>query len=86
MQYARTTLALFLALAALVSLAACGGDSTDPTPAPSLSTPTAEAEPEPTSTPEPTVTEGDIEEAVEQAIEGKGNGSHRRRRGGSPRR
>ena len=72
MQYARTTLALFLALAALIALAACGGGSPDPTPAPSLSTPTAESEPEPTSTPEPAVTQEDIENAVEQAIEDKG--------------
>ena len=72
MPHPRYTIALFLALVALVTLAACGGDSTDPTPAPSLSTPTAEAEPEPTPTSEPTVTEGDIEEAVEQAIEEKG--------------
>ena len=72
MPHPRYTIALFLALAALVTLAACGGSSPDPTPAPSLSTPTAEAEPEPTPTSEPTVTEGDIEEAVDQAIEEKG--------------
>ena len=69
MQYVRIAAALFLALVALTTLAACGGGSPDPTPAPSLSTPTVESEPEPTPTPEPAVTEEDIEEAVEQAIE-----------------
>ncbi len=67
MQYVRITIALFLALAALSALAACGGESSEPTPAPSLSTPTAEAEPDPTSV--PTVSQEDIEKAVEQAIE-----------------
>ena len=72
MPHPRFTIPLGLALVALIALAACGGGSTDPTPAPSLSTPTAESEPEPTPTPEPTVTEEDIGNAVEQAIEEKG--------------
>ena len=74
MQYPRFIIPLVLTLVALVALAACGGDSTDPTPAPSLSTPTAEPEPESAPTPGPTVTlsQEDIENAVEQAIEEEG--------------
>ena len=72
MQHARITIPLALTLVALVTLAACGGDSPDPTPASSLATPTAASEPEPTSTPKPAVTQADIEKAVEQAIEERG--------------
>ena len=72
MPHPRYTIALFLALVALVTLAACGGGSPDPTSTPALSTPTVESEPDPPPTSEPTVTEEDIEKAVEQAIEEKG--------------
>ena len=74
MQYARFIIPLVVTLVALVTLAACGGDSPDPTPATSLATPTAASEPEPTPTSESTVTlsQEDIENAVEQAIEEEG--------------
>ena len=72
MQHARTVIILLGALIAVAAWAACGGGDPDPTPEPSLSTPTAEAAADDSPPAGPTMSEGDIEDAVQEALDENG--------------
>ena len=72
MHHAWTAIILVGALVALAAWTACGGDDPDPTPVSSLSTPTPETAADSSPTPEATMSDAEIEEAVQEAIEDKG--------------
>ena len=72
MQHARTVIILLGALIAVVAWTACGGGDPDPTPEPSLSTPTAEAAADDSPPAGPAMSDDDIEDAVQEALDENG--------------
>ncbi len=72
MLHARTAIILLGALIAVVAWTACGGGDPDPTPEPSLSTPTVEAAADDSPPAGPAMSDAEIEDAVQEALDENG--------------